>query len=73
MFRKMAQQESKTVDQFIAKLRKQAHNCYFTDADVDIRDQVIDKCHSSALKTKLLGKEDLALKKVQEVAEQWKR
>ena len=68
VFRNMAQQEGETVDQFIAKLRKQAQNCNFTDPDVDIRDQVIDRCRSSALRRKLLGKEDLTLKKVQEVA-----
>lgn len=50
------------------KLRKQVQNCNFTDLDTDIRDQVIDKCRSSALRRKLLGKEDLTLKKVQEVA-----
>ena len=52
VFRNMAQQEGETVDQFIAKLRKQAQNCNFTDPDVDIRDQVIDRCRSSALRRK---------------------
>ena len=44
-FRSMTQQEGETVDQFIARLRKQAQNCNFNDPDVDIRDQVIDNCY----------------------------
>lgn len=68
VFRNMAQLEGETVDQFLSKLRKQAQNCNFNDPDADIRDQVFDKRPSSALRRKLLGKKDLALKKVQEVA-----
>ena len=64
----MTQQDGETVDQFIARLRKQAQNCNFNDPDVDIRDQVIDKCRSSVLRRKLLGKENLTLTKVQDVA-----
>ena len=64
----MTQQDGETVDQFIARLRKQAQNFNFNDPDVDIRDQVIDKCRSSVLRRKLLGKENLTLTKVQEVA-----
>ena len=44
VFRSMTQQDGETVDQFIARLEKQAQNCNFNDPDVDIRDQVIDKC-----------------------------
>lgn len=40
----MAQEEGETVDKFIAKLRKQAQNCNFANPDIDIRDQVTDKC-----------------------------
>ena len=68
VFRSMTQQDGETVDQFIARLRKQAQNFNFNDPDVDIRDQVIDKCRSSVLRRKLLGKENLTLTKVQEVA-----
>lgn len=64
----MAQQEGETVGQFIARLRKEAHNCNFTNPGIDIRDQIIDKCQSSELRTKLLPKETLTLQKVQEVA-----
>ena len=43
-FRSMAQQDGETVGQFIARFRKQAQNCNFPTPDIDIRDQVIDKC-----------------------------
>ena len=69
VFRSMTQQDGETVDQFIARLRKQAQNCNFNDPDFDIRDQVIDKCQSSVLRRKLLGKENLTLTKVQDVAQ----
>lgn len=68
VFRNMAQQEGETVDQLISKFQKQAENCNFNDLGVDIRDQVIDKYRSSSLRRKLQGKEDLTLKKAQEVA-----
>ena len=68
VFRSMAQQERETVGQFIARLRKQVQNCNFANSDVDIRDQVIDKCGSSELRKKLLAKEHLTFQKVQEVA-----
>ena len=61
-------QDGETVDQFIARLRKQAQNCNFNDPDVDIRDQVINKCRSLVLRRKLLGKENLTMEKVHEVA-----
>ena len=64
----MTQQDGETVDQFIARLRKQAENGNFNDPDADIRDQVIDKCRTQVLRRKLLGKENLTLTKVQEVA-----
>ncbi|XP_068756218.1 uncharacterized protein [Montipora capricornis] len=67
VLRSMTQQDGETVDQFIARLRKQAQNCNFNNSDVDIRDQVIDKCRSSVLRRKLLGKENLTLTKVHEV------
>ena len=64
----MTQQDGETVDRFIARLRKRAETCNFNDPDVDIRDQVIDKCRTQFLRRKLLGKENVTLTKVQEVA-----
>ena len=40
----------------------------FNNLDVDIRDQVINKCRSLVLRRKLLGKENVTLTNVQEVA-----
>ena len=58
VFRNMKQESSETIDQFASRLRTQALNCDFGDAiDENIRDQIIDKCNSAQLRTKLLAKE----------------
>ncbi|XP_064653072.1 uncharacterized protein K02A2.6-like [Lineus longissimus] len=64
----MQQEADETVDQFVARLRRQAQFCNFTNIDADIRDQVIDKCKSSKLRRKLLEKVDLTLKQAQDLA-----
>ena len=57
VFRQMHQEENETIDQFVAKLRRQADLCEFgTDMDNQIRDQVVDKCKSQHLRKKLLEK-----------------
>ena len=56
VFRSMAQQEREVVSQFIARLRKQGQICNFVNPDVDIRDQVIDKCRSSELRKQIAVK-----------------
>ena len=48
--------------------QQDGETCNFNNLDVDIRDQVINKCRSLVLRQKLLGKENLTLTKVQEVA-----
>ena len=69
MFRNLKQEEGETVDQFITRLRRQAENCNWDNADEPIRDQVIDKCRSADLRRKLLLKgTHLTLEKVQEIA-----
>ncbi|XP_070573587.1 uncharacterized protein [Ptychodera flava] len=71
LFRQLKQEESESIDQFIARLRGQANykNCDFRDTDEQMRDQIIDKCKSSALRRKLLEKGGaLTLKRVQEIA-----
>ena len=51
IFRQMRQEDSKTVDQFVTRLRRQAENCNFEENRKEqIRDQVIDKCRSSMLR-----------------------
>jgi len=69
VFRNLKQEEGETVDQFITRLRRQAENCNWDNADEPIRDQVIDKCKSAELRRKLLLKgTHLTLGKVQEIA-----
>ena len=67
-FRQMSQEDTKNIDQFIARLSNQAGSCSFTDSDEQIKDQVVDKCHNSRLRRKLLEQSNLNLKRVQEVA-----
>ena len=52
VFRNLKQEEGETVDQFISRLRRQAENCNWDNADEPIRDQVIDKCRSADLSGK---------------------
>lgn len=57
VFRQMSQKTDETVDQFVARLRRQAENCEFSDKlEENVRDQVIDKCSSSLFRRKLLEK-----------------
>ena len=56
--RQIAQEMGETVDQFVCRLRQRAASCDFGDNEDDyIRDQVIDKCHSSVIRRKFLEKE----------------
>ena len=69
VFRNLKQEVGETVDQFITRLRRQAENCNWDNADEPFRDQVIDKCRSADLRRKLLLKgTHLTLDKVQEIA-----
>ena len=69
-FRNLKQEEGETVDQFITRLRRQAGNCNWDNADEPIRDQVIDKCGSADLRRKLLLKgTHRTLVKAQEIAQ----
>lgn len=57
IFHQMKQEESATIDQFIALLTRQSVNCDFGgEVKEHTRDQVIDKCPSSQLRRKLLTK-----------------
>ena len=58
LFRQIAQASDETVDQFVYKLRQRAASCDFGVREDDyIRDQVIDKCYSSHLRSKFLEQE----------------
>jgi hypothetical protein len=50
VFRAMKQTELESVDQFVARLKNQAHLCNFTNTEVNIRDQLIEKCRATKLK-----------------------
>ena len=70
MFRRMMQEENETIDQFVTRLKQKSVSCDYGEAcDEFIRDQVIDKCRSVALRRKLLEKgQALTLKQLQEIS-----
>lgn len=67
-FRQLSQEPGETIDQFVCRLRQASSGCDFTNVDEAIRDQVVDKCVSNALRRKLLEKEQLALADVLKVS-----
>ena len=71
-FREMSQLPSKTVEQFVTRLRQKAQSCESGDAaavDEQIRDQVISKCLSHNIRRKLLEKgKILTLQQLREIA-----
>ena len=55
--RNMQQLSTESTDQYVTRLRQRADLCQFEDkTDENIRDQVIEKCLSNRLRTKLLEK-----------------
>ena len=57
LFRNMAQLPNESIDQYVTRLRQKADYCQFEEKiDENIRDQVIEKCLSNGLRTKLLEK-----------------
>ena len=57
LFRQIAQEMGETVDELVCRLRQRAASCDFGDNEDDyIRDQVIDKCHSSVIRREFLEK-----------------
>ena len=69
MSSEISNRRNKTVDQFITRLRCQAQNCNWDNADEPIHDQIIDKCRSADLGRRLLLEgTHLTLEKVQEIA-----
>ena len=70
VFRQERQKPDETVAQFVTRLRQLAVTCDFgASADDFIRDQVIDKCISKHLRTKLLAEKDLQLARLLELAQ----
>ena len=57
LFRSMEQQDGETVAQFVTRLRQVVKDCDYGDqAENQIRDQVVQRCKSHALRKKLLEK-----------------
>lgn len=68
-FRKMTQGDE-TIDQLITRLKRQVKLCNFDNEDEQIRDQIIEKCKSHKLRTRLLEKGDtLTLKDLRTIAQ----
>ena len=53
-FRQLSQELNESMEEFVVRLRQQAAVCEFINVDEQIRDQIIEKCHSNRLRTKLL-------------------
>nr|XP_043894471.1 v-myb avian myeloblastosis viral oncogene homolog-like 2a isoform X1 [Solea senegalensis] len=69
MFRRAEQAHGESTDSFVRRLKELAVACEFGDnEDECIRDHVIDKCTSDALRRRLLGEKDLKLTDLQEIA-----
>ena len=68
-FRKMMQENGKTHGHFVAKLKRQAQYCAFTDKDTQIRDQLIEGCSAARLRKMFLEKgNELKLENALEIA-----
>ena len=52
LFRQLRQEVDETIDQFTIRLRRQAEGCDFHNTDECVRDQIIESCHSPALRRK---------------------
>ena len=68
-FRQLEQGKGETVNQFVCRLRQKALSCDFTDADENIRDQVIDKVNDAVLRRKFLEKSNASLSDLQDIAQ----
>ena len=70
VFRQENRKEGESVAEFVTRLRQLSIDCEFGNLTNDfIRDQVIDKCVSSSLRTKLLAEKDLKLEKLLDIAQ----
>lgn len=70
LFRQEKQNEGETIAQFVTRLRQLSVDCEFGEQTNEfIRDQVIDKCCSKSLRTKLLAQKDLTLEGLLDIAQ----
>lgn len=70
VFRNMQQNDNETVAQFVVRLKLQASYCNYGGQQMEhIRDQVVEKCKSSEMRRKFLGKGNtLTLENVLEIS-----
>ena len=62
-FRQAIQQDGETIDQYVARLRKLAVTCEFSDTDKELKAAVIQHCQSNQLHHYALREDDLTLEK----------
>ena len=68
-FRQAAQDPSETMDAYVTRLKRLVKTCdYGTLSAEMIRDQVLEKCHSTRLRRRLLREEDLTLDVILRIA-----
>ena len=60
-FRQAVQQPSKTIDQFVTRLRQLAAHCEFQDVDKELKSAIIQNCQSKRLRRYALREEALTL------------
>ena len=67
-FRRAVQDSQETVDQFQVRLRHLAKDCGFTDADKEIRTQIVQGCRSTSLRRKVLQEPGKTLDEILKLA-----
>ena len=72
VFRQLSLKNNETVDQFITRLRQQAHLCDFgTSLNDNLRDQLIDKIRNTGFRKKLLQTNNINLEEALSQARAW--
>lgn len=61
VFRQAAQQPTENIDSYVTRLRSLAKSCEYGNVDKMIQDQVVDRCASNGLRSRLLRETDLTL------------
>ena len=66
-FREATQRPDETINQFYARLRKLASTCEFQHPDLEIKSQIINRCHNQQLRIKAFETKNLTLDKLLEL------
>ena len=67
-FRQAVQGPAESIDAYVTRLRSLARTCEYASIEEMIRDQVVDKCASNALRRRLLRETDLTLEVILQIA-----